>query len=284
MIPYLSIEFFNIGPLTIYSWGFFVALAFLIGMILSIKRGKKIGIEAYRITNLIILVFLGAIAGSRLFFILQWPAEFFGDPLWFFRINQGGMMLFGGFFGGFLAGWLYIRKWKNRWLLLDALTPIIPLCLAIGRLGCFLINDHEGAITSLPWGILWPDGMARHPVALYLILFDLALAGFLWWRGERQVGIIPPFEKGRGGWILEKLQNPPQPSVAKGGSKHQFLLFLILYSLGRFLLDFTRYILADPHFWGLAASQWISLLIVIFTVFIWQRINSQKLTKTSKLI
>ena len=148
-----------------------------------------------------------------------------------------------------MAGWLYIRKWENRWVVISALTPIMPLAIAIGRVGCFLTNDHQGAVTNLPWAILRPDSITRHPVALYLILFDLALAGFLW-------------------WYRNKIKWPAQV----------FFVFLILYSAGRFLLDFTRDISADPHYWGLAASQWISIALFIFsgTVLI------RQLTKGSK--
>jgi prolipoprotein diacylglyceryltransferase len=136
-----------------------------------------------------------------------------------------------------LAGWLFIRKWGNRWALISILTPVVPLTLAIGRIGCFLSNDHLGGLTSLPWAITWPNGTLRHPVALYLILFDLALFGFLLWYRKRA-------------------KCPGQI----------FLIFLIIYGGGRFLLDFTRNVSADPHYWGLAASQWISIMLLTFVL------------------
>jgi len=237
MIPYFSIEVIKIGPLTFYSWGFFVALAFLVGLILSTRAAKKIGIEANRIMYMTIFIYLGAIIGSRLFYILQMPHHFFRFPLEIFRIEAGGMMLYGGLFGGVAAGFLYLRKLPNRWMLIDALAPVIPLAMAIGRIGCFLNNDHAGALTNLPWAIRWPDGTLRHPVALYLILFDLALAGFLW-------------------WYRNKTKWPGQG----------FFMFLILYGAGRFLLDFTRGISVDPHYLGLAVSQWISVLVLTASI------------------
>lgn len=237
MIPYFVIGQFKIGPLTIYTWGFFVALAFLVGLILAIKSGKKYGIQANKILYLVIFIYFGALIGARLLYFLQGPKDFLADPLQFFNFSQGGMMFYGGLFGGAAAGFLYIKNLPNRWRLIDALAPIIALTMAIGRLGCFLNNDHMGAITSLPWAIRWSDGTLRHPVTLYLILFDLALAGFLWW--YRKYAKWP-------GQI--------------------FLLFLILYSIGRFLLDFTRDISADPHYLSLASSQWLSVLLSIIAV------------------
>ncbi len=250
MIPYFSIEFFNIGPFRFYVWGFFVSLAFLVGLILSWKQAKKIGIAPARIFYLILFVYLGAIFGARLLYYLQWPTDFFADFNQIFKVGQGGMMFYGGLLGGMLAGWWYIRKWETRQQLVNALAPIIPFSMAIGRVGCFLLNDHKGAAANVSWAILWPDGILRQPVALYLILFDLALAGFLWWYSRRHS------------------EDPPaggdEESLTSHNNKKTFILFFLLYPLGRFFLDFTRNASADPHFWGLAASQWISL--VLFTI------------------
>ena len=280
MLPYFSIEYFYIGPFKFYTWGFFLALAFLVGLILAIWQAKKIGIEAGKIIWLVICIYIGVLIGSRLFFVLQWPAEFFSDPLQILRMAEGGMMFYGGLFGGLAGGWLYLRKWENRWKLINLLISIIPLSLAIGRIGCFLLNDHQGGLTSLPWAIRWPDGSLRQPAALYLILFDLALAGFLWWFSRRHseersdeesptngqlswpnVGNAVPHARG----ILHFVQDDKKP----------FLLFIFFYSLGRFLLDFTRDPSADPHFWGLAISQWISVVILI-VIFLYDIIYYQK--------
>jgi len=159
------------------------------------------------------------------------------------------MMFYGGLFGGILAGWLYIRKWANCRPLISALTPLVPLAMAIGRIACFLSNDHLGAATSLPWAIKWPDGTLRHPVALYLILFDLALFGFLiWWRKKEK-------------WPGQVL-----------------IVFLIIYGVGRFILDFSRDISADPHYLSFTTSQWISgALVILSVIYLFNR-----LTKASK--
>jgi len=237
VIPYLAIEYFNVGGLKFYSWGFFIALAFLVGLVLSVKAGRKVGISPEKIVTLIVLVYFGAIIGARIFFVLQWPGEFLKDPAGILRVTQGGMMFYGGLFGGILVGWLYIRKWENKWQLVGFLSPVVVLSMAIGRVGCFLNSDHLGGLTNVFWAIRMSDGTLRHPVALYLILFDLALAGFLWWRQGRT-------------------------KSATGN----ILMFLVVYSAGRFLLDFTRDASADPHFWGLATSQWLSGALLTSTL------------------
>ncbi len=281
MIPYFAIDHFMLGPFRFYTWGFFIALAFLVGMILAIWQAKKIGISSEKIIWLIIFVYLGAMVGGRLFFIFQSPLEFLREPSLIFHVSGGGMMFYGGLALGAAAGFLYLRSsfkkspltppkggeqklppFREGWggfsmrILLNSLAPIIPLAMAIGRIGCFLNNDHQGAITNVPWGILWPDGTLRHPVALYLILFDLILAGVLWWHNK-----VPPFVKGGVRGILNTKINPPQPSFTKGG-RRTVLLFRIFYPRGRLFLDFTRDASTDPHFFSLASSQWISLTLL----------------------
>jgi len=61
----------------------------------------------------------------------------------------------------------------------------IPLCvgIAVGRIGCFLTGLDDGTFavaTTLPWGINFGDGIARHPTQLYEIVFLLVLAAVLW--------------------------------------------------------------------------------------------------------
>jgi len=123
----------------------------------------------------------------------------------------------------------------------------LALGIAIGRVGCFLINDHAGAATSLPWGILWSDGIMRHPVALYEILAMAGVFTLLW-------------------SLRESISRQRQ----RDGSI--FLLFLFSYAVIRFFLDFLREeqgALADPRFWIFSTSQWISIFLMIFAFIIW---------------
>jgi len=120
----------------------------------------------------------------------------------------------------------------------DLFVLSVPLGVAIGRIGCSLINDHQGSGTMLPWGITWPNGIIRHPVALYLIIANLLIF-----------------------FVLLFLKS--QSKFKKPGSL--FFVWLILYSTFRFLLDFTRStgtILSDPRYWHLTLAQWLSIIII----------------------
>ncbi len=235
-MPYFSFSKIVIGSITLQVWGIFVAIGALIAYLFVLRQVPKKGIDTKIIHNLFIWVFLGGVAGSML-------------------LGQGGLSLLGGVFGVLIAGFLYLKLSKNLHLffpIADTVVLIVPISIAIGRIGCSLINDHQGAETSLPWGIVWPDGITRHPVAEYLIISALVL--FL---------------------ILKYLK----PQLSKPGQL--FFSFLFLYSLSRFFLDFTRSTgtpLSDPHYFGFSAAQWLSLTIVFGII-----IGSQYFFKKSKV-
>jgi len=205
-----------------------VGLGFLIGYWLALIRAKQKGIDQDKIFKLTLLVFLGSIIGARLSYLLQ-----FNRWTEFFLFKASGLMFYGGLLGALLISWFYFKKNKEEFLeIADLLSPSIALGIFIGRIGCFLIKDHPGAITNLPWAIQWPDGILRHPVALYLSLNGLVLFLILWFSRNR----------------LQK-------------SGQLFAIFLIYYSFSRFFLEFTR--VGDPQIFNLFISQWISLVILI---------------------
>jgi phosphatidylglycerol:prolipoprotein diacylglycerol transferase len=277
-MPYFSYTQIHLGFITLYTWGLFLGLAFLIGYGLILKETKKQGIAPQKIFWLTIFIFLGGLLGSRLAYILQFPDYYISHPLEVFQFNAGGLMFYGGLLGALIVGWWYLKycyykdqtnsffmlgtlsslrddlpKQKKQFVLsflrlTDILTPSIALGIFIGRLGCSLINDHQGAVTNLPWAILWPDGALRHPVAGYLALNALIM--FLVLRCLRS-----------------RLKKPGQ----------LFIIFLFWYSIARFFLDFSRATgtsLADPHYWGLTISQWISLFILgTISVFLLKRVK-----------
>ncbi|MBZ9572276.1 prolipoprotein diacylglyceryl transferase [Patescibacteria group bacterium] len=225
-MPYFSFSEIAIGPITLQVWGIFVAIGTLMAYLFVLRQAPKKGIDTKIIHNLFIWVFLGGAAGSML-------------------LGQGGLSLLGGVFGVLIAGFLYLKLSKNLHLffpIADMAVLVAPISIAIGRIGCALINDHQGAETSLPWGIIWPDGAIRHPVAEYLIISALILFFIL-------------------KYLKPRLQKPGQ----------LFFAFLFLYSLSRFFLDFTRSAgtsLSDPRYFGLFTTQWLSLIILFVIIVI----------------
>ncbi|OPL12005.1 MAG: hypothetical protein AVO34_01975 [Firmicutes bacterium ML8_F2] len=238
IVPYFSFTQIQIGAFTFYPWGFFLGLAFLIGSWLVLKEAVRKGINQKKTFWLIVSVFLSGLIGSRLAYILQFPSYYLNHFLEIFQIWTGGLMFYGGLLGALISGWLYIKKTRlNFWQIADMLAPALAIGIFIGRIGCSLINDHQGAATDLPWGIIWPDGIIRHPVAEYLALNGLIMFLVFW-------------------FLKNYLRKPGR----------LFIIFIFWYSLSRFLLDFTRAsgtLLSDPHYWSLTVSQWFSLFALI---------------------
>jgi len=262
MIPYFVFDHISIGPLNFYTWGFFFGLAFAVGYFLTLYRAKKKNISVQQILILTWIIFLGAALGSRVAYLLQFPNQLLSDVSLLWRFYQGGLMIWGGILGAILFFWLYVKIAKmDFWEMADLFTPAVALGIGIGRIGCFLINDHIGAATSLPWGILWPDGISRHPVALYESLVGFALFAIFWYL---------PFNK-----LRVFLKSKPAGSL--------FLLFLASYAAIRFFLDFLRaskVILADPRWLGLTSSQWISLGVFIFVLLFLIKRKNTKINST----
>lgn len=239
MIPYFSLDKILLGPLVLYTWGVFLALAVLTVFVLVSKEGKKGGLSPNFFSNLLFWLLPGILLGSRLGYVFQFPKEYLLNPMEILKFKDGGLTFNGGFLGGVIAAILYFKSKKLKvldfWKAADLVALFLPLGVAVGRIGCFLINDHQGAVTSLPWAIIWSDKVARHPVALYLFVNTLIIFFVL-------------------NSLRSRLKKPGQI----------FFAFLFLYSVSRFFLDFSRSSntsLSDPAIFGLSLTQWASLVI-----------------------
>jgi len=257
MIPYEIYDQIQIGWLTFYTWGLLLALSFVLGLFLFLSAAKKKNQDLASMFYLFLGVMLGSLIGAKIGFLLQYPEKLWQLSNYF---NSQGYMLYGGLLGGLLVGWTYVKIAKlNFWLLAD--LAVLPVCLGIflTRLGCFCLKDHPGAITQLPWAVLWPDGSLRHPVAFYLSLNGLLMLVIflLLKRKSRMTGQL-------------------------------WLWFLLYYSASRFCLDFCRARqahLSDPRWLALTTSQWISIFIFFIALvsyyFLRWKINARKKTRQS---
>ncbi len=213
-------QLLKIGPLVIYTYGFFILLAFVIPYLLARKEVKTWGISEEFLTNLWILLLLGGLGGGKLLYIFLHLPSILKNPLSGGNL-RGGFAYLGGFAGAFLAGAIYIRIRKESLPRVSyILTPYIPLGQAIGRWGCFFNGCCYGRPTLLPWGMVFPlnspagyhyGALPLHPAQLYASLFNLVFFLFLW-----------------------KLRN-------KGRHKYRLLpLYFLIYLLFRGALEFVR--------------------------------------------
>jgi phosphatidylglycerol---prolipoprotein diacylglyceryl transferase len=172
---------------------------------------------------------LGALLGSRLLGLAeQWPTillALHSGRLLALLVSPGGKTIV----GGLLGGWVAVESVKKLSGIRNRTGDlfVLPLCvgIAIGRLGCLLAglaDDTYGKATNLPWGVDFGDGISRHPVQLYEILFLILLAF--------------------------RLSGPT--SWTEGA---RFRAFLAAYLGWRFLIDFLK---PQPLLVGLNMIQW----------------------------
>lgn len=175
-------------------------------------------------------------------------------PLLMIDIRNGGLGIPGAVIGGILAMWIYTRRKKLSlvtWL--DITAPGLALAQAIGRWGNFFNQELYGAPTNLPWKI-YIDPAHRlpgfenvsyyHPLFLYECLWNLANMAVLLWLGRRFADRLKPGDV--------------------------FLGYLVIYPIGRFLLDFLR--LDASRVAGINANQTLSAIVAILAacVLIWR--------------
>jgi phosphatidylglycerol---prolipoprotein diacylglyceryl transferase len=222
---------FNLGSRPIYWYGIMMALAFLAAMIHWAVLGRRERRPAGFWSDLAFWIMIGTIVGARLGYILGNLEYFAENPAHIIRVDEGGLVFYGGLLGCVLVVILLARRQREPlWSLADFAVSALPLGHAIGRIGCFLNGCCYGSECAGPLAVEMA-GALRHPVQLYCVLLNLALYAFLLWLYPR---------KRRDGDVLAA--------------------YCLIYPVMRFLIEFMR---GDPRvaYLGLTSAQWVSLAI-----------------------
>jgi phosphatidylglycerol:prolipoprotein diacylglycerol transferase len=154
---------FKIGPFSVHAYGFAIAVAFLVGILLSLHYAKKEGIRADQILDLAVYVIIAAIVGSRFFYVIgQWD-QYKDHPWEIFMVQRGGLVFLGGLFLVLLVVvWHAKRKGIPVLKLLDVLSPSTLVGYAITRIGCYFNGCCFGLPTQQPCGTVFPPGSLAH--------------------------------------------------------------------------------------------------------------------------
>ncbi|MGI9234465.1 MAG: prolipoprotein diacylglyceryl transferase [Woeseiaceae bacterium] len=233
MLTYPEIDpvIFSIGFVKIRWYGLMYVIGFLFAWWLARRRCAREDspINAEQVDDLIFYGMLGVIIGGRLGYALVYGwSQLTSDPLYLFKITEGGMSFHGGLAGVMTAMWLYGRKLGySIWRMTDFVAPVTPLGLGFGRIGNFINGELWGKPTDVPWGFL-VNGQVLHPSQLY----EALLEGFLLFL------------------ILWFYTSKPRPYLAASG------LFLMLYGIFRFFIEFYRVPDANP---GYLAWGWVTM-------------------------
>lgn len=148
-----------VGDLAISPHGISVALGFLLGAQLMLRRTERRGVALRPVRGvdavmqqLATRAAIGGILGARFFYVVT-RLEQFSDPLSWFTVWEGGLSLLGGVAGAVLACLPYVRRERfDVRLLLDSLAPGLALGIFVGRIGDLVIGEHLGGRTDFVLG------------------------------------------------------------------------------------------------------------------------------------
>lgn len=157
---------FQIGPISVHSFGLMVAIAFIGGLYFMsriVRNGFVPGLREDDVSQLLIFVMLGGALGARIAYVCEhWTVEFAGQPfVEVFRFDKGGLMFYGGLIGAILTIMLFsvIRKVKLVGIL-DLCAIVLPMGHAFGRIGCFLNGCCYGRAVKTPISVTYPSHSA----------------------------------------------------------------------------------------------------------------------------
>lgn len=236
MIPYPNIDpiAFSIGPLKVHWYGFMYLIGFAAYLALGTYRARRpqSPLKPYQVSDALFYGALGVVLGGRGGYVLFYNLPFYlAHPMQVFAVWDGGMSFHGGLVGVVLAlAWYARRIGLHLFQLTDFVAPMVPIGLACGRIGNFINGELWGKVTTLPWGMVFPKGgpLPRQPSQLYeFFLEGIVLFIILWLFSAK-----------------------PRPMGAVSG------LFLLLYGLFRFLVEFVR--VPDPQL-GYVAFGWVTM-------------------------
>jgi len=261
---------FEIGPLTIRYYGIIVMLGAIAAAWLASREARRRGENSELVWDGLVWVLIGGIIGARIWHILTPPESmvavgittrfYLTHPLDALAIWNGGLGIPGAVIGGVLALYIFTRNHKlNFGVWLDIVAPSLALGQAIGRWGNYFNQELYGQPTSLPWGIQidpqyrlpgYENQVTYHPLFLYESLWNFGIVALLLWLGRRY-----------------------QDRLLAGDL---FLIYLIAYPLGRFLLEFLR---LDPSQLGIInINQTLMLVVALLSAggLIWRHIRHDK--------
>lgn len=153
-------DLISIGFLHIKTYGCCMALGFFAAWQVLSYLCKRIGRPFDPLGNLVISLMISGVVGSRIAYVIEhWQSEFASNPISVIRVDQGGLMFYGGFILAAIMfmGWCFFKKEKPL-ALADLLSVVVPLGHAFGRIGCFFYGCCYGKQSDCSLAVSFPRG------------------------------------------------------------------------------------------------------------------------------
>tara|TARA_S200000501_G_C20676450_1_gene678695 strand:+ start:66 stop:848 length:783 start_codon:yes stop_codon:yes gene_type:complete len=211
----VAIQFFSLE----IRW---YSLSYIIGILLGWFLSKKFFISDEKIKekfdDYVTYLILGLIVGGRLGYVFFYNFNYFSNNLLeIFKIWHGGMSFHGGLLGVIISSIWFAKKHNhNPYNYLDIVSLVAPIGIFFGRVSNFINSELYGIETNVPWSVKFIkiDNLYRHPSQLYEAIFE-GLILFIILIYFRNKGVVK------------------KPGLLSG-------LFLIFYSIFRFMIEFLR--------------------------------------------
>lgn len=249
---------FKLGSITIYSYGFLIAIGVVCGVAYLAVRGKKeVGLTFDQANNLFLLIFIAALVGGKVFLFFENPSAYLEKPG---RLFTGSGFVF---YGSFLFAvptmlWFFKKNKLPVYQMLDIMAIVTCLVHMFGRVGCFMAGCCHGKPTTSWFSVIFTDPACQaEPLNTPLYPTQLMEAGFI-----LLVMVLLLF-------IRQRKQFHGQ----------LFVLYLLLYALGRFVLEYFR----GDEIRGFVIEGYVShsqfIALIIFGIGLWVYQNWAKRNK-----
>ena len=247
-------EILHIGRFTLHGYSMMIAIGFIVAMGVCLLKAKKDNKDSDIITDIGLISVLAGFLGAKILYIIVDYKELFSNPKNVIGFPQifSGFVVYGGIIAATIIMLIYSKiKKVDFFEYIDYIIPHVAIVQGFGRIGCFLAGCCYGAETTSPLGVVFPEGsiapagIRLWPTQLFSAAGNFVIAGILF----LAVYVIKIKKKG-----------------------NICVLYLILYSIGRFLVEFLRND-ARGSVGALSTSQFIAIFTLVAGIALGVYIN-----------
>jgi len=281
----------HIDPVLLHIWGNlsirWYGVSYLLGFvaaILLLRHWSKKGefeVPQNEVNDFIVsLALFGVFIGGRLGYVLLYGWNtFIHDPLYIFKVWEGGMASHGGLVGTILFMLWYARKHKHSfWNLTDNMACTASLGIAFGRIANFINGELYGRITTVSWGVYFPEEAGLHYQDYNPTLIQhLIDAGKIHLRHPSQL-----YQAAAEGFLVFALLLLLRKTTWGKRSGALSVAFLVLYAIARISMEFFRMPDSTIYFGWLTKGQLYSILMIfVALIVLWKKQLFKKPTENS---